>query len=148
MECMDGLEIQQKYKRDKRCSLKRGEPDSKQAQKTTTFDQFFCIRAFARLTVVETSEGLIFGDVGIEELEWGLRDDPVRDDFVVSDDVGEWEGAEAVFSVWFHRVELHPSCWKKKCIKPGHQAKETPGNASLDLCDLPRKKVLCKNTLF
>jgi len=35
------------------------------------------IFAFARLTVVEPSKGLVFGDVGVEELEWVFRDNSV-----------------------------------------------------------------------
>lgn len=75
--------------------------------------RLFCTLAFARLAVVKPSEGLVFGDVGVEELEWVLWDNPVRDHFVVSYDVREWESAEPVFSVWFHRVELHIS-WQNK----------------------------------
>lgn len=73
----------------------------------------FCSLAFAWLTIVKPSEGLIFGDVGVEELERVLWDNPVWDHFVVSDDVGKWESAEPVFSVWLHRVELHFPCYEK-----------------------------------
>lgn len=68
--------------------------------------------AFARLAVVEAAKGLVLGDVGVEELERVLWDDAVRDDFVVTDDVGEGERAQTVLSVGLHRVELHFSCWE------------------------------------
>lgn len=42
-----------------------------------------------------SSEGLVFGDVGVEELERVLRDLSVCDNLVVPDDVGERESAEA-----------------------------------------------------
>lgn len=75
--------------------------------------KLFSTPAFARLAVVEPSEGLIFRDVGVEELERVLWNNPIRDHFVVPYDVSEWEGAEPTFSVWLHRVELHISCQNK-----------------------------------
>ena len=74
---------------------------------------FFFFLTFARLTVVKPSERLVFGDVGVEELERVLRDDAIWDHFVVPDDVGERESAEPAFSVRLHGVELHLSCWRK-----------------------------------
>lgn len=84
--------------------------------------KWFCTLAFARLTVVKPSEGLVFGDVWEEELERVLWDNPVWDHFVVSYDVGKRESAETVFSVWLHRVELHFSCCKKSLLR-GHKIK-------------------------
>lgn len=45
---------------------------------------------FAGLTVVKPTEGLVFGDVRIEELERVLCDNTVRNDFVVPDYVRKW----------------------------------------------------------
>lgn len=66
---------------------------------------------FAPLAVVEPAEGLVLGDVGVEELERVLRDDAIRDDFVVSYDVDKGQRAQPVFGVGLHRVELDFSCW-------------------------------------
>lgn len=71
----------------------------------------FSTLAFAPLAVVQPTEGLVFGDVGIEEFERVLRDDAIRDHFVVSDDVDKRQSVEAVFGVGLHGVELHFSCW-------------------------------------
>lgn len=66
--------------------------------------------AFAPLAVVKPAEGLVLGDVGIEEFERVLWDDAIRDHFVVSYDVNKRQGAQAVFGVGLHRVELDLSC--------------------------------------
>lgn len=76
----------------------------------------FCTLAFAWLTVVKPSEGLIFGDVGVQEFERVLWDNSIWDYFVVSYDVRKRESAEPVFSVWLHRVELYFSCGKNKSV--------------------------------
>lgn len=79
--------------------------------------KLYCALTFAWLAVVKPSEGLVFGDVGVEELERVLWDDPIGDHFVVSYDVGKRESAKPVFSVRLHRVELHISCWSKVQFK-------------------------------
>lgn len=66
--------------------------------------------AFALLAVVMFAEGLIFRNVGIKELQWVLRNDAVRDDLVVSDDVSEGESVETVLGVRLHRDEFGLSC--------------------------------------
>jgi len=66
--------------------------------------------AYVWQAVVETPEGLVFGDVGVEELERALRDVAVRDHFVVPDDVGERDRAELALGVRLHGVELHVAC--------------------------------------
>lgn len=88
--------------------------------------------AFASLAVVQPSEGLVFGDVGVEEFERVLRDDAVRDHFVVSYDVDKGQSVEAVFGVGLHRVELHLSCW------PGSQlAMQHASNTGVRRTDPP-----------
>lgn len=71
---------------------------------------FSFVLAFAGLTVVEPPEGIVFGDVGVKELEWVLWDNSVWDYFVVSNDISKRESTESVFSVRLHRVELDFTC--------------------------------------
>lgn len=67
--------------------------------------------AFAPLAVVKPAEGLVLGDVGVEEFQRVFRDDAIRDDFVVSYDVDERQRAQPALGVGLHRVELDFSCW-------------------------------------
>lgn len=76
----------------------------------------FVFFAFAWLAVVKPSEGLVFGDVRVEELEGVLWDDPVWDHFVVSYDVSKRESTKSVLSVGLHRIKLHFSCWEKSLL--------------------------------
>lgn len=67
--------------------------------------------AFAPLAVVKPAEGLVLGDVGVEELERVLRDHAIRDHFVVPYDVDKRQRAQSVFGVGLHGGELDFSWW-------------------------------------
>ena len=57
---------------------------------------------FALGAVVVPAEGLVFGDVGVQELEGILCHQPLRDHLVVPEDVGERQGYQAALGVRLH----------------------------------------------
>lgn len=60
------------------------------------------LRTFVGRVVVKAAEGLVLGDVRVEELERVLGDHAVRDDLVVADDVGQGQRVEAALGVRLH----------------------------------------------
>lgn len=96
---------------------------------------------FAPLAVVEPAEGLVLGDVGVEELERVLRDDAVRDDFVVSYDVDKGQRAQPVFGVGLHRVELDFSCWAAWRLATLQTLGTAGGGSPLSLCSTQVKVI-------
>ena len=100
----------------------------------------FCALAFVGLAVVKAPEGLVLGDVWVEELERVLRDEPVGDHFVVAYDVGERERTQTVFSVGLHRVELHLPCWETSQL-----AEKNPLGSNPKLCSALGFLATCTN---